>query len=137
MEWCQTIAMNFYVTPKIVRWKRFAKIVSPYFQVFEDPIKDDSITEFEYLEYLRNDSSNMNKLREHKIKTRDLDEYLLPYKAMLEVRGKLVKEADDTNYAAIPVMLLYQLCCYRCHHTHSSTADCHSFDPSNTKSTVT
>ena len=62
------------------------KIVSPYFQVFEDPIEDDSITEFECIEYLPNDSSNMNKLGKHKIETQDLDKYLLPHKAMLEIK---------------------------------------------------
>ena len=40
----------------------------------------------------------MNKEGDHTIKTRDLDEYLLPHKAVLEVRGRLVKE-DGTNYA--------------------------------------
>ena len=74
------------------------KVVSPDLQVFEPPDEDDSITEFEYVEYLPNDSSNMDKAGYHLIETRDLDEYLLPHKAVLEVRGRLVKE-DGTNYA--------------------------------------
>ena len=74
------------------------KVVSPYLRVFEPPDEDDSITEFEYVEYLPNDSSNMDKEGDHTIKTRDLDVYLLPHKAVLEVRGRLVKE-DGTNYA--------------------------------------
>ena len=74
------------------------KVVSPYLQVFEPPDEDDSITEFEYVEYLPNDSSYMDKAGSHLIETRDLDEYLLPHKAVLEVRGRLVKE-DGTNYA--------------------------------------
>ena len=81
-----------------------SKVISPYFQVFEDPIDDDSITEFEYIEYLPNNSSNMNKLGEHKIETRDLDKYLLPHKVMLEGRGKLVKAADNSNYATTDVV---------------------------------
>ena len=74
------------------------KVVSPYLRVFEPPDEDDSITEFEYIEYLPNDSSNMDKEGYHNIETRDLDEYLLPHKAVLEVRGRLVKE-NGTNYA--------------------------------------
>ena len=77
-----------------------SKIASHYFQVFEDPTEDVSITKFEYIKYLPNDSSNMNKLGEHTIETRDLDEYLLPHKAMLKARGKLVKE-DDTDGTTI------------------------------------
>ena len=68
--------------------------------MFEDPIEDISITDFEYTKYFPNNSSNMNKDGERKIETRDMDEYLLPHKAMLEVRGRLVKETDDTKYAA-------------------------------------
>ena len=74
------------------------KVVSPYWRVFESPDEDDSITEFEYIEYLPNDSSNMDKDGDHTIETRDLDKYLLPHKAVLEVRGRLVKE-DGINYA--------------------------------------
>ena len=40
------------------------------------------------------------------METRDLDEYLLSHKVMLEVRGKLVKATDDTNYAATDVITL-------------------------------
>ena len=53
---------------------------------------------FEYIEYIPNDSSNINKLGEH------LDEYLLPLKAMVEVRGKLVKAANNSNYAVTDVV---------------------------------
>ena len=74
------------------------KVVSPYVRVFDPPDEDDSITEFEYVEYLPNDSSNMDKAGSHLIETRDLDEYLLLHQAKLEVRGRLVKE-DGTNYA--------------------------------------
>ena len=51
------------------------KVVSPYLRVFEPPDEVDSITEFEYIEYLPNDSSNMNKDGYHQIETRDLDVY--------------------------------------------------------------
>ena len=64
--------------------------------MFEDPIKDDSITEFECMKYLSNDFNNMKKLGERKIETRDLDEYLLLYKAMWAVRGKLLKADNNT-----------------------------------------
>ena len=66
-------------------------------QVFEDPIEDNSITEFKYVEYLPKDSSNINKLKEHKIETQDLDKYLFPRKAMLELSGKLVKATETPN----------------------------------------
>ena len=82
-----------------MRWKRQRKklYLTFKFSFFEYLIKDDSITEFEYIEYIPNDSSNVNKLGEQKIKTCDLDEYLLPLKAMVEDKGKLVKTADNSN----------------------------------------
>ena len=66
----------------------------------------DSITVFEYIEYLPNDCCNINKFGEHKIDTRDLYEYLLPYKTMLEGRVKLVKAADNFNFAVTDVVKL-------------------------------
>ena len=41
------------------------KIVSPYLRIFDNPIEDDSISRFEYIEYLPRDSSNMNKDGDH------------------------------------------------------------------------
>ena len=75
------------------------KIKSPYLDLFEDPIVDDSIKRLEYIEYLPRDSANMDRDGRHVLETRDLDIFLLPHKAFLEVRGKLVKN-DNTNYAA-------------------------------------
>ena len=83
-----------------------SKIVYPYIHVFQPPIEGDSITEFEYIAHLSNDSSNMKKLREHKIETRDLDENLLPHKSVIKVRQKLVKAADGSDYTATDVVTL-------------------------------
>ena len=75
------------------------KIKSPYLDLFEDFTVDDSIKRLEYIEYLPRDSANMDRDGRHVLETRDLDIFLLPHKAFLEVRGKLVKN-DNTNYAA-------------------------------------
>jgi hypothetical protein len=70
---------------------------NPYFDIFGKVDRDDSTTEFEYVEYLPRDSNNMDKDGQHTIETKDLDEYLLPHKAVLEVRGRLVKN-DGSDY---------------------------------------
>jgi len=75
-----------------------ASYVSQYLQLFEEPMTDDSITEFEYVEYVTRDS-DVNKDGQRIIETQDLDQYLLPHKGVLEVRGKLVKN-DNSNYNA-------------------------------------
>ena len=81
------------------------KIVSPYLEIFERPIEDDSIESFEYIEYLPVNSNNMDKSGDHTIYVKDDNIYLLPHKAYVEVRGKLVK-ADGSNYAATDAVSL-------------------------------
>ena len=76
------------------------EVISPFFDLDENNVVDNSITEFEYLEYLPRDSNNMNKASQHIIETRDEDVYLLPHKAFLEVRGRLQTAANNANYAA-------------------------------------
>ncbi|XP_065193174.1 uncharacterized protein LOC135824369 [Sycon ciliatum] len=82
-----------------------ASYTSPHFDLFTDPPKDESTTEYEYIEYLPRNSNDMNK-DQHIIETKDLDEYLLPHKALLEVRGRLVKAADGSNYDPDDVITL-------------------------------
>ena len=66
-------------------------------QIKETNLVDNSITEFEYVEYLPRDSNNMNKDGQHIIETKDEDVFLLPHKAYLEIRGKLQTNAN-ANY---------------------------------------
>ena len=77
-------------------------VVAPYWQVFEPPMIDKSTAEFEYVEYQQHDANQMDKPDggQYTIETRDMDEYLLPHKAVLEVRGRLTK-ADGS--AIIPL----------------------------------
>ena len=75
-----------------------SKIISQYLQIFQEPIIDDSMTEFEYVEYVTRDS-DINKDGQRILETQDLDQYLLPHKSYLEVRGRLKKD-DGSNYAA-------------------------------------
>lgn len=74
-----------------------AEITNPYLQINENNFEDNSITEFEYVEYLPRDSNNMNKEGQHIFETKDEDVFLLPHKAFLEIRGKLQTNAD-VNY---------------------------------------
>ena len=67
---------------------------SQYLDIFGKVDKDESTTEFEYVEYLPRDTNMDNST--HIVETRDQDEYLLPHKAMLEIRGCLVKN-DVSN----------------------------------------
>ncbi len=69
---CQTIEANFYVIYSKVM--ETTKIASPYFQVFESSIEDDSITKFEYI-FTAMPVICMDKDGEHKIESRDLDEH--------------------------------------------------------------
>ena len=73
------------------------QVTNPYFQINESNLIDNSITEFEYIEYLPRDSNNMNKDVQHIFETKDEDVFLLPHKAFLETRGKLQANAD-ANY---------------------------------------
>src|SRR5664279_1747098 len=75
-----------------------SQYISPFLQLFEEPMTDDSITDFEYVEYVTRDS-DVNKDGQRIIETQDLDQYLLPHKAVLEIRGRLQKN-DNTNYNA-------------------------------------
>ena len=73
------------------------ELTNPYLQIKETNLVDNSITEFEYVEYLPRDSNNMNKDGQHIIETKDEDVFLLPHKAYLEIRGKLQTNAN-ANY---------------------------------------
>ena len=79
------------------------EVISPYFE-FEPNQIDSSTTKFEYIEYAPRDD-NMNK-KDLIIETKDEDIYLLPHKAMLEIRGRMQKYADNTNYAANDIISL-------------------------------
>ena len=81
------------------------QVTSPYLQISEENLEDNSIQEFEYIEYLPRDSNNMNKDGQHIIETKDEDVFLLPHKAFLEIRGRLQTTAD-ANYAAGAVVSL-------------------------------
>lgn len=74
------------------------EITSPYLDIFEDPIIDNSIEEFEYDE-IKENINDINKEGLRTLETRAVDVYYLPSKGFIEIRGKLVK-ADGTNYAA-------------------------------------
>ena len=75
------------------------EITSPYFDLDETNVVDNSTTQFEYLEYLPCDSNNMSKDGQHIIETKDEDVYLLSHKAFVEVRGRLQTAAANANYA--------------------------------------
>ena len=64
-------------------------VTNQYLQINESNLIDNSITEFEYVEYLPTDSNNMNKDGQHIFETKDEDVFLLSHKAFLEIRGKL------------------------------------------------
>ena len=46
------------------------ELTNPYLQIKETNLVDNSITEFEYVEYLPRDSNNMNKDGQHIIETK-------------------------------------------------------------------
>ena len=70
------------------------QVTNPYLQINESDLIDNSITEFEYVEYLPRDSNNMNKNGQHIFETKDEDVFLLPHKAFIEIREKLQTNAD-------------------------------------------
>ena len=70
------------------------EVTNSYLQIKQANLVDNSINEFEYVEYLPRDSNNMNKDGIHIFETKDEDVFLLPHKAFLEVRGKLQTNAN-------------------------------------------
>src|SRR5258706_509106 len=72
------------------------RVISNYLQLFEEPVVDDSTSEFEYVEYVTRDA-DVNKDGQRILETQDLDQYLLPHKSFLEIRGKLQTSAN-ANY---------------------------------------
>ena len=73
------------------------ELTNPCLQIIETKLVDNSITKFEYVEYLPRDSNNMNKNDQHIIETKDEDFFFLPHKAYLEIKGKLQTNAN-ANY---------------------------------------
>ena len=76
------------------------QFINPSLEVFRQPIMDKSVTEFEYIEYEQRDTE-MNKGPGGKyiFETKDLDELLLPHKAMLHIRFKIQNFNDPANPA--------------------------------------
>ena len=60
----------------------FKEVINPTLEIFEQPIIDNSVSEYEYIEYEQRDTE-MNKPAggKYNIETKDLDEFLLPHKA--------------------------------------------------------
>ena len=81
----------------IFRNNKITQVTNPYLQINKSNLIDNSITEFEYVEYLPRDSNNINKDGQHIFETKDEDVFLLLHKAFLEIRGKLQTDAD-ANY---------------------------------------
>lgn len=82
-------------------------VVAPHWHIFDAPMIDRSTTEYEYVEYQQRDANQMNLPDggQYTIETRDMDAYLLPHKAVLEVRGRLVVAATNADYAAQEITL--------------------------------
>ena len=52
-------------------YNKMATLTDPYFDIFGQVQREDSTTEFEYIEYLPRDSNNVNKNGQHVIETKD------------------------------------------------------------------
>jgi len=74
-----------------------AKVEAPHWDIFSAPVEDDSTTELEYTEY-REANINVQTLDKYEFYTRDLDQWLLPHKSYILIKGKLVKE-DGTSFS--------------------------------------
>ena len=81
------------------------EVISPYFDLNDSNVIDNSISKFEYIEYLPRDSNDMNKDGQRVLETKDEDVYLLPHKAFIEIRGKLQTNAN-ADYAVDDVVSL-------------------------------
>jgi len=83
------------------------EVSSPYFEIDEKVLKDDSIKEMEDIEYLPRNVSDINKSSKIIIDTKDLDVFMLPHKACLEVRGKITQnDAANTAFGVNDVVSL-------------------------------
>ncbi|DAC81746.1 TPA_asm: hexon [Trichoplax MELD virus] len=81
-----------------------SELVSQYLRIDEPNHADNSIVEFEYIEYLPRDT-DMDK-GSYLIETRDEDVYLLPHKAVIEIRGNLTKDSGSLYNADDAVTLV-------------------------------
>jgi hypothetical protein len=71
------------------------EIESPYWNIFENPIVNNSAESYEYVEY-REINVEVKALRKYKIPAKDLNLWIHPRNSYLHLRGKVLK-SDGTD----------------------------------------
>ena len=77
-----------------------------YLDLAKEYDTDDTVREFEYVEYLDENSNEPNKTGIRTFNTRDEDVFLLPHKAMLEVHGRILTAAGGDIAAGTEIALV-------------------------------
>ena len=76
----------------------FKEVTNPSLEVFEKPVIDRSIVEYEYAEYEQLQGViNKKEGDKYTIETKDADQFLLPHKALLHFRGKIQNYNDPSS----------------------------------------
>jgi hypothetical protein len=71
------------------------EIESPYWNIFESPLVNNSTESYEYVEY-REINVEVKALRKYKIPAKDLNVWIHPHNSYLHLRGKVLK-SDGTD----------------------------------------
>jgi len=73
------------------------EIIRPYFDIFEDVVEDNSADWLQYRDYRDVNANYADENYEFRIVMDKLQEFFLPHKSYLEIKGKILK-ADGTNF---------------------------------------
>ncbi len=80
------------------------EIESPYWNIFESPIVNNSTESYEYVEY-REINVEVKALRKYKIPAKDLNLWIHPHNSYLHLRGKVIK-SDGTDLSPSDMVTL-------------------------------
>jgi len=71
------------------------EIESPYWNIFDSPLENNSTESYEYVEY-REINVEVKALKKYKIPAKDLNVWIHPHNSYLHLKGKILK-SDGTN----------------------------------------
>src|SRR5258705_10128477 len=80
------------------------EISSPYCNIFDAALIDNSTESYEYIEYRENNVTVKDLVR-YELSSSDLNTWLLPHQSYLHVKGKILKE-DGTAITANDIVTI-------------------------------
>src|SRR6266487_3961862 len=80
------------------------EIESPYWNIFDSPIENNSTESYEYAEY-REINVEVKALKKYKIPAKDINVWIHPHNSYLHLKGKILK-SDGTNLVETDIATL-------------------------------